>query len=422
MAHGGGKVPAKILEAARGMAWMLWPALAPEDTLIIPAPPPAGFLDYLTEQGLTPPHFCTEAEVQAKVQTKIQGKVDAAEGALDLQKIPDVTDALFTPFGWNEDAARLNADRNLPASHPDPEIVRRVNSRAFGLELERRLFPESACPATLCLTRMALAEWLTHAPPGRYLAKGNYGHAGIGQLRFELPDADLSLQKKLRRLLERHAGLVMEERQEIEQEWGVLFRVGAVPGPLQLRVHRLLSDSSGGYAGALVLSKGQMDTAWQIHKASITDAVQKISQSLRDIGYFGPVGIDVYTHRSADGVTHLRNLVDLNARLTMAWPVHGLARRFPDRAILLRHFSTSALRAKMAEPESQLMNDKLSWPQRLDGLSEGISEGVAIWLTPQLPLTRHAMVLFGESESDVLRKDDTLRKRLNDFKNWDACL
>src|SRR5690606_35617654 len=116
LAHGGGKVPAAILAAARGMAWHMWPALAPGDALLVDAPPPRGFLEGLRAQGLAPPRFVVE------------GNPPPA----------DLAGARFTPFGWNDEAhARLESlaragGRLAPAGGPSPDVVRRANGRALG--------------------------------------------------------------------------------------------------------------------------------------------------------------------------------------------------------------------------------------------------------------------------------------------------
>lgn len=388
-------MPAKILAAARGMAWHLWPALAPEDSLIVPAPPPAGFHAYLASLGITPPAFVPEA----------------------APEIPRASEALFTPFGWNAEAVRRNGARKHPAPHPDADVVRRVNSRAFGLELERKLFAQDACPAVFRATRRALSAWLAEARPGRYVAKGDHGQAGIGQLRFEIPagtqesPALAALEKSLGRLLQRHGGLAIEQEQRIGREWGLLFRVGAVSGPRSFRVHRLLSDASGGYGGALVTAAGGEDPDWLPHRARAEEGARRIAEALRREGYFGPVGIDLYTHAgdaddAGGSVLRFRPLADLNARLTMAWPLHGLAARFPGRAILLRHFPATQIRVPADYGELLKTFDKMSF--------DSASGRLVIWLTPLLPLTRHSLAFVGkpgDGETDLLEMQEKVLKQ-----------
>jgi hypothetical protein len=373
-------MPAKILEAARAMAWHLWPALAAEDTLVVPQLPPDGFPEYLSGLDVTPPHF-----------------LPIRDPAAPASRLPDFL--RFTPFGWNDEAVRLNAQGAHPSAHPDQAVVRRVNSRAFGLELERELFGEEACPAVFCASADAVNEWMASAPTGRYVAKGNHGHAGIGQLRFSLPapspDEAARLAVTLKRLAARHGGVVFEQEQQVGREWGLLFRIGRDGSLSEFRVHRLLSGSAGGYAGALVTPDPDPD--WNRHRARAEDGARRIAAALHRAGYFGPAGIDLYAHGDgsggADGA-RLRPLVDLNARMSMAYPAHGLAARFPGRAVLLRQIPAGALRIPGEYKDLRLSWDKLSF-------NSALRRG-AIWLTPLLPLPRHSLAFVGDHEADVL--------------------
>src|SRR5690606_17612272 len=95
----------------------------------------------------------------------------------------DLAGARFTPFGWNDEAhARLESLaragwRLAPAAARSPDVVRRVTGRDVGLGLERELFGADA--GSFCADARAIDRWLQEAPAGRYVAKGNHGHAGI---------------------------------------------------------------------------------------------------------------------------------------------------------------------------------------------------------------------------------------------------
>lgn len=385
LAHGGGKMPVRILEAAGAMTWPLWPALDPDDFLIVPEPPPAGYRAYLEGMGLRVPHFVTE-------------------DGIPPEDVAPLRRARFTPFGWNAAAAARNARMNRPAAHPPLEVVRRVNSRAFSRELEETLCGDAACRATFCPTGKSVDLWLQTAPAGRYVAKGNHGLAGIGQLRFELPGhardgsgaqpAHASLSASLRTLAARQGGLVVEEELAVVREWGVLFRLGRDGRRSPLRRHRLLSGPMGGYAGALVLSDNasREEGLWNRHRDEALRAVDAVAHALHEAGYFGPVGIDMFVFRR-DGALHLRPLVDLNARQSMAWPAHGLAARFPGKALLFRQLATASL---------PRFNDYRALLTQCDNLSfDDVAQRGAILLTPLLPLSRASWAIIGRDEADV---------------------
>jgi hypothetical protein len=352
------------------MAWHFWPALAPQDSLLVPAAPPDGFLEYLHGLDLEPPRFTTE--------------VDPA--------------ATFTPFGWNEEAVGRNAGYRRPSVHPDLAVVRRVNSRAYSFELERSLFGEDADGSFPD----------GHRAAGRFVAKGNHGHAGIGQMRFDAaPDSGPSgvrslLSSRLTRLAARHGGVVIEPELQVECEWGVLFDLGHEGGLSALRHHRLLSGPAGGYAGALVFPAGVPDADWEPHEEGIRDGLRRIAAALHGAGYFGPVGVDIFTHR-LDGHLRLRLLVDLNARHSMALPAHGLAARFPGSTILLRQFPVTALRRAGDSGDLRSLCDSLSF-------NSGSRRGM-IRLTPQLGFSRISLAFFGDDETDVNGMQNEFMKR-----------
>lgn len=422
LAHGGGKMPARILEAAGAMTWPLWPALSPDDFLIVPEPPPEGWLASLEAKGLRVPRFVTEAEVaRAEASAARRAPPDACGGTLPPsggQHGGDPARARFTPFGWSSVAASRNAARLHPVPHPSPDVVRRVNSRAFSLELERELCGDGACRAVFLAPKDAGRAWLETAPPGRYVAKGNHGLAGIGQLRFTIPARDgadaeersarARVAEALRKIAARHGGLVVEEELEVVQEWGVLFRLGRDGRRSPLRRHGLLSGPSGGYAGALVLPghAARAETLWNTHGGEAVGVVDGVARALHQAGYFGPVGVDMFVHRRGDR-QYLRPLVDLNARQSMAWPAHGLATRFPDKAVLFRQYPSKLFK--------NLHDGHALFSASGFGSFDDKSRRGAILLTPLLPFTRVACAFIGDDETDVSAQHERLLATLSAF-------
>lgn len=445
LAHGGGKMPARILEAAGAMTWPLWPALSPGDFLVVPCPPPGGrhaptaYRTYLEAMGLRVPRFVTDAEVARAVASPAAraAPATAAQGAGNgLTQDDDSRDAeisvdaggekgseslaraRFTPFGWNRAAVLRNAKMVEPVAHPPLDVVRHVNSRAFSLALERDRGDDMN--AVFCGSGKAVDAWLSTARPGRYVAKGNHGLAGIGQLRFEIgtreqgdEDAVARAQAAaLRKLAARHGGLVVEEELAVIREWGVLFRLGRDGRRSAVRRHRLLSGPAGGYAGALIShdvldaeSAGNTDNGahpdgmWEAHRVEAMRAVDEAAHALRIAGYFGPVGLDMFVHER-EGRQRLRPLVDVNARQSMAWPLHGLAARYPDRTLLFRQFPAKSLRQPDDYKDLGNMTGTLSFDVK--------SRRGAILLAPLLPFSRVSWAFIGRDEPDVFALQDEL--------------
>ncbi len=433
LAHGGGKMPARVLAAAGAMTWPLWPALAPEDTLIVPEPPPGGYRAYLEAMGLRVPRFVTEAEAARAMASPAARR--GREGNVTEREGDGGDDGLwrarFTPFGWSSLAAVRNAAMACPTPHPSLEVVRRVNSRAFSLEVERTLGGEPA-RATFCATEKSVMAWLETAPAGRYVAKGNHGLAGIGQVRFEIPARPIAgngaaaevaeaaevteaavanetvrlraLSAALRRLAARQGGLVVEEELAVVREWGVLFRLGRDGRRSAVRRHRLLTGPEGGYAGAMTFDNGaRADALWDEHGANALNAVDGVARALHAAGYFGPVSLDMFVFER-EGVRRLRPLVDLNARQSMAWPLHGLAARFPARTVLFRQFPAAAVRQFDDYHTLSRLCDNLSFDHE--------SQRGAILLTPLLPFSRVSWAIIGRDEPDALALHEDLLGRL----------
>jgi len=104
------------------------------------------------------------------------------------------------------------------------------------------------------------------------------------------------------------------------------------------------------------------------------------------------VGVDVYAWQYGDDVC-FRPLVDLNARCSMAFPVHGLSRRFPDRAILISQTPSSVPLPKSPDELRNRLGDLHFNPATKRGV---------FLITPLIPgPRRHAFAFIGADESDV---------------------
>jgi hypothetical protein len=193
-------------------------------------------------------------------------------------------------------------------------------------------------------------------------------------------------------LADRHGGVVIEEELGVVREWGVLFRVAPDGRRSGVRRHRLLSGATGGYLGCMVLPASQAgrEEEWAAQRDTAERTVDAVASALHREGYFGPVGLDMFLH-SDGGHIRFRPLVDLNARQSMAWPAHGLAARFPDRAVLFRQFPATSIRI----PENyRALEAMMSF--------DHTTQRGAIWITPLLPLARVSVAFVGHDEADVL--------------------
>jgi hypothetical protein len=354
---------------ARNMAWHFWPTAAAADSVLVPEMPDADSLDYWRGLGFSLPEF----------------RVHPDPGRL------------FTAFGWNAEAAGREKEYVRVSPHPDPALTARVNGRKFGLQLENELFPEAGSGGVFLEDVSTLETWLAERHPGRWVAKGNHGHGGIGQLRFDLEKPWPDLPRLLGRLLNDQAGLLMEPEQALQIEFGLLFLLRPDGSTTRPRRHRLLSRAGGGFAGALYLPE---DSEYEALRPEAEKAMAALAARLHGEGYFGPVSVDAYVHREG-GRMRFRPLVDLNARCSMAYPVHGLARRLPDRVIWL----------------SQLSTRILSLPKTLGELKKALgplhfnpASGTGVfWITPLINgLRRQGMACVGNTLEDT----EAMRRQL----------
>lgn len=304
------------------MAWHFLFAADPEDCVIVHTPLPTGFRAYLATKGLP-----------------------ATRTVLH----PDYTrEADFIPFGWNAQAAGLAARYDRPPSAPDPGIVKAVNARSFALALERDWYPGQT-EGRVYADAAELGAFLANRPAGEsWVAKGEHGFAGTANRRIPGGPLNAGSAALLEPLFAGHGRVLLEPWHERSADMAVLFTVGAGGTVLDFRGHSLLNSRDGAFLGAELAPDGEPPEAW---RQALRENAGRLARALSDHGYLGPVGVDAYVYRSADG-PRLRPLVDLNARRSMAEPAHGLARRLPGR--FLRWIWHKPRKLRMPESYSDL--------------------------------------------------------------------
>ena len=302
----GGKPPLLVsAEAtyAHEMAWHFPLAAEAGDTLIAHRPLPEGFLAYAGTKGLALPRIVVPPAFTAE--------------------------AVFSPFGWNAQAIRMSMRYAKPPAFPDPAAVKTANSRAFALALEREEFPEG-CGGRLFSDFASMAGFLaTRSPAESWLAKGEHGYAGTANRRVPGgPLAALAIAR-LEPLFAEGARVVLEPWHDRELDMALLFE--AAPGGKAegFRGHTLINSRDGAFLGVEVAPDALPPAPW---REGLLACAARLAPALAAIGYHGPVGVDAYVHRTPAG-PRFRPWVDINARLSMALPAHGLARRLPGRYV-----------------------------------------------------------------------------------------
>jgi hypothetical protein len=296
------------------MAWHFLFAAGPQDSLIVHRDLPGDFTAYLSAKGMPAPRTIAH---------------------------PYFTPgSRFTPFGWNAHTEELAARYSDTAPHPDPRIIRIANSRAFSLEVEREWSGggndgDMGIRGNLFVAPEDLESFLaSRAEPAGWVVKGDHGHAGTANRR--VPSGPLSETDRaaLAQLFREHGRAVAEPWQERLMDMSVNFTVGRSGGGAgavsDFRGHALLNSRDGAFLGVKILPDRRPPAPWgDVLEASAAE----LAKALDALGYFGPVGVDAYVWNSPEG-PRLRPVVDINARLSMALPAHGLADRLPGKTLL----------------------------------------------------------------------------------------
>ncbi len=259
-------------------------AAEPEDTILVTDPLPEDFLAYLRNRGITPPQ---------------------------ISRLPGVRPgACFSPYGWSPQAVALRGRYDNPVSYPRLEVVRRVNGRRFGHDIETGALGSEA-PAGSFTTLEELEALLAAKPDWRHgwVIKTEHGNAALGNRRLRSRRANDDDQRWAAIRLER-GPMVLERWLPRKLDLSVVFEIAENGSTSPFRVHETIHTSDGGVIGAL-FSEDRKDLD-QWHRR-LEDAARKVAQSLHDAGYFGPVCQDALVWTDGDSC-HLRPLVEINAR------------------------------------------------------------------------------------------------------------
>lgn len=279
-------LPLLRLEAELACCWL---AVAEAgDWIWCPQPIDAGFVARMIECGLP-----------------------AVRPVSDQRDVP--TDVEFVPWGWSDRARKFAAVVGVAVDAPSSGIVRRANSRRFGLrcEIEQGVVP----PGVAAVESMAaLGEMLQTVPHSQHwVLKADFSHAAreriLGRGGELTPDQARWAAKRL----DRDGILVFEPWFERLAEAGVQWTVPRSGRPVLEGVTPLLTDSQGQYLGSRFGVDDEAAGDWE-------PAVQVCEWAVRELqsmGYFGPVGIDAARYRNEDGAEFVRPLQDINARWTM---------------------------------------------------------------------------------------------------------
>jgi len=248
------------------------------------------------------------------------------------EELPDAAEVL----AWGETKAvrslrqRTGAgpDERFPAAAPD--IAARVNHRSFLLEADaaapRRL------PGAKMLTCVPELEHHLESmarPPHSWVLKSPWSAAG----RLRHVGTGLTIEQDARRhvidLFYHFDELLFEPWVARVADYGVCGVIDD-EGIRWLRAHEQFVDGYGRFRSIRIWA-GDPGLP-----AEILPAAKQVGELLRKAGYRGPFGTDAFRYEGPEGIPVLREVSEVNARLTFGHIAHALRERlFPGEDLTL---------------------------------------------------------------------------------------
>lgn len=200
------------------------------------------------------------------------------------------------------------AGARVPAAPPF-EVLRKVNARGFSFSMQR--LPR----ATVARTEEEVARAL--ARPGRWLLKREWTFAGKGHRGVDAGPPSDPDRAWIRAAL-RWGSVYVEPRVTVLLELGIHGSLSAEGTVRRGRVTVQQVDASGQWQRSRIAQPGELSDR---EHAALEDAFDAVASRLRDVGYFGPFGLDGFRWRSATGQMAFQPLSELNARYSMGWHI-----------------------------------------------------------------------------------------------------
>ncbi|HXY34141.1 MAG TPA: hypothetical protein VEI07_07930 [Planctomycetaceae bacterium] len=292
-------LPAQIRRLNNEMAFSLTALAEPGDCVWTPELPETEFAQHLVAIGLAAARFVDRAE-------------DVPRGAV-----------LF-PWGWCKSAVDFGAAHGCKCDHPDLSAVAKANSREFSSGLEAKW--DVGLPGARAIrTSSELDLVFSDAAklPGGWVIKADFGMSARERIVGRSAPHHNQVEWA-RRHLQRGEPIFFEPWVESVAEFGCQFSV-LPSGKLLLEgITGLLTDAQGTFRGSR-LSATESGLSHLLEPSAL-EIVKRAAQRVQQLGYFGPLGIDVMQYRTSEGEIRWRPLQDLNARLTMGRVALGLRR------------------------------------------------------------------------------------------------
>ena len=204
---------------------------------------------------------------------------------------------------------------------PPLEVLARANHRLFsanlGQTLEGAIWVEDEAALA-----SAFAE-LVHPSTSAWVLKHPHGY--VGRMRHKTRELDARTRAFAVRCFSDAGGLALEPWVERHGDYAIHGFLGAEGADIFGAPTRQVCDANGAWQ----TSTRSHDL--ECHEVEVLEAeARRVANSLREIGYFGPFGVDAFRYRATPGeAVRFNPRCEVNARYTMGWAI-GTGDARPD--------------------------------------------------------------------------------------------
>jgi uncharacterized ferritin-like protein (DUF455 family) len=321
--------PASAQRLADDLACLPMYFCRPGEALAVPQRPGTAHLRRLQELGFPLPEF-----IQGQPQSTLEGRRVTA--VRPWAQSPDSAEYLQ---GLNpHEPLWRDTWRPLYTKDSDTHLLHRLLKTSDAKD--RVWLCGEDCIGQYCTTAAQVEATLTTIWDQGWdqaVAKGNFGAAGLDQLRLRPGPSPSAQHKTLMRLLDVHGGVVVEPWLQRVADFSAQYDVRAGQAET-VGWTRFLTDGRGRFRGALVtqptagLSQGQRRFLYgdghDPHRLerTFTRAANLAAAEAGTVDYNGPLGIDAMLYR-LDGNLRFKPVVETNPRHTMGRVALQLRRR-----------------------------------------------------------------------------------------------
>ena len=298
-----------------------------DDIVLIRQKPSVEFLSRVKQAGFALPEFAAHDDVRS-LQSRKLGRL--------------------RPWAWGPDSfallkplfASVTGEQRADEKRFNPGIAR-LYSKAWSAEFLRKLIPPKSAVNWLCTeneigvsvkslaaARSAIAK-IRARGHHKIVAKATFGVAGSNALRLFEPDILPAQLRWLENAFAHQREVVVEPWLERLQDFSVQLEMSATS--LKLYGYTgLLNDARGQFIANFAGSHHHQRIPAQIISlfAEPKDVSSRLLEfyaaifaaletALRHVDFTGPIGLDAFVYKAADGAIKLKPVVEINPRYTM---------------------------------------------------------------------------------------------------------